>query len=227
MALTFSILFYGSIKRNFEYYDITELGTIYSSNPSSSIVNDFIPYHALMSGKLLSVGDTKALLYNLDVHSTIECIKKGYEDFFYALINSSVWTKLAKSNTISDYRCRAGQLIVVSNNIVTPLMTIVVSKEHLFSINKEKPDYSKFFVVVSKKFSELDEHSNLYRNFCKYYLSVTSNYIDVIYTKDIISFCYRQVPIMPIKAKTIIESRTLYSEMTFNILKSIKSYEYT
>jgi hypothetical protein len=228
MALDFKIPFRGGLQRNFESADNGEYGTVLTSNPSSSIVNDFIPFHALMSGKLLSTISNKVLLYNLDVLLIPEHTVNGYEEFFYRIIGHFGWNKLNKRNVVPNYRCRAGQLVVISKDkVVTPLMTLVVNKEYLFTINKEQPDYSKFFIVIDDNFSNSDEHSNLYKNFRKYYLEEVSNYINVIHTKSIINFCYKQVPVVPIKPKTIAESRVLYKEMTLNIIRAIAYKEYT
>lgn len=227
MALNFNVIFSGHIKRNFFYYDKGQEGKVYSTNPSNSIINDFIPYHALMSGTLLSIGEDKALLYNLDFNDKLEKIIKSYENFFDYLVGGAIWTKLQKKNTVLDYRCRAGQLVCLSNGIVTPLMTLVVNKEHLFSIDKANPNLSKFFIVISREFSDSEQHSNLYKGFCKYYLEAAIPYTEVIYTKSIINFCYKEVPIVLNKPKTIAESREIYRDMTYEILRSINYSEYT
>lgn len=226
MSTQFNIYFGGHIKRMFEYLDKSLIESIiFSSNPSSSIVNDFIPYHALMSGTLLTKADssTKALLYSFDVSNNISA-SKSYEQFFRYLVNADTWYRLHKKNTVVDYRCRAGQLIIVSNNTAIPLVTLVVNKQHLFDINKEQPDYSKFFIVINDKFSK--EHTNIYRNFYKYYLEEASKYVDVIYTKSIFDFCYKQVPLAVPKVNTISEARNVYRDMTYNILRSISTKEY-
>lgn len=228
MALSFGIHFRGGLQRTFVSYDTGVYGKVHSTNPSSSIVNDFIPYHALMSGNLLSVGDSKALLYNLDFNNSIDSNSKGYENFFYYLIRGENWVKLDKKNTLLNYRCRAGQLVVVSKeNNATPLVTLVVSKEHLFNINKLNPDFSKFFIVISREFSESTEHAILYKNFYRQYLDIAKEYVDIIYTKSITKFCYKQVPIVPINPKTISESRSMYQSMTYNILRAMAFHQYT
>lgn len=223
----FNINFGGSIQRDFAFYDSGLDVKNYSSNYSSSIVNDFIPYHALLSGKLLTINGHKALTYNLDVSTSIDSSRKSYEEFFKDLFTYSLWTKLSKKNTVLDYRCRRGQLVEVSKEgIVTPLMTLVVNKSYMFDIDKSYPNPSKFFIVISNKFSKLDEHSNLYRNFCKHYLDVASKYVDVIYVNDILKFCYKQVPLISRRAKTIMEAKTMYMDMTHNIVLAFYRGEY-
>lgn len=220
MSLTFSIPFNGSLKRTFTNYDSDT--SIISSNISSSVVNNFVPYHALMSGNLLTAGNVKLLTYSFDVHPSNYSIIKNYESFFNYLIQGSYWYTIAKSSISLKYKARAGQLVEILDNVPIPLVTLVVLKEHVFNINKETPDYSNFFVVISKEFSEGARHTNMYRNFCKYYLEAATKHIDVIYTKDIKNICYKEIPITPIKPKTIAESRIMYRELTYKVLQSLQ-----
>lgn len=215
----FKIPFSGEIKRAFIQIDHipSEVTSLHLTN---SIVNDFIPYHSLMSGKLLTTDNNKALLYSLDVKKTASLVK-NYEHFFKNLMIGSYWYKLYKKNITLNYKCRLGQLVEVLDDIPISLMTIVINKEHLFNINKENPDLSKFFIVISSEFSESDRHRILYHNFQKQYLKLAKNYVDVIHTKSIPSFCYKQVPINPIRPTTIVESQTMYKDLTFKVLSSI------
>lgn len=222
MAINFSIKFSAQIKGVFEAYDVYDSTTnVISTLPTTSITNDFIPFHALLSGKVLSNNTSKALVYSLDFHTYIDKVYKGYEDFFNLMIDNGYWGKLSKTNTIEDYRCRMGQLVHFKDRVVTPLATLVVKKEHIFKIDKLSPDYSKFFIIVSRRFSEVETHNNLYKNFNRQYLSVAKNYVDIIYTKDIESFCYKQALITPIKPKTIIESKAASKEITIDVIGEI------
>src|SRR5688572_7031988 len=166
MAVQFKIFFSGNLKRDFELYDLNSQKTTSLTEPTTSIVNNFIPYHALMSGTLMSANNRKALLYSLLFYSEYRRIIKNYESFFECFITGENWVKLAKSNITYDYRCRAGQLVHVSETEeVTLLATLVVSREHLFNIDKERPDYSQFFIVINTAFSTDKRYSVLYNNF--------------------------------------------------------------
>lgn len=225
MEPIFNIPFKGIIQRTFINYDSVR-GKFKSDYISSSIVSNFIPYHALLSGKLLTNGSNKALLYSLDVPVYVDYTPTSYEAFFTNLLSGGVWNKLNKKNIESDYRCRIGQLVQIVENTVVPLVVLVVNREHVFSINKENPDLSKFFVVISTQFSESKKHSNLYKNFCKQYLAFAMKKVDIIYTRDIENFCYKQIPITPIKPKTIAESKTMYQSLTFDLISTMDISNY-
>lgn len=223
MVRKFRISFDTQIKVLFSDYDKLNLETI-SMYPASSEDNDFIPYHALQCGRLVTVGNQKTLLYSLEVHKKYEKVK-NHEDFFDKMMTYSTWYRLVKKNIPEDYRARRGQLVYMKpNGQVDLLATLAVSKSHLFNINKANPDYSKFFIIISKNFTTV-KHSNLYKSFTKYYLDEARNYVDMIWTKDIQRLCYNHAPIQQIMPRTIKEAKSVNSMLTEGVVTSILNKE--
>lgn len=221
--MQFKITFDANIKTIFSEHDRQSFETI-SMYPASSEDNDFIPYHALQSGRLITVGERKTLLYSLEVHTEADKCK-NHEDFFEAMIRRSDWHRLFKKNIIQDYRVRRGQLVHIKpNGEVDLLASLVVSKNHLFNINKANPDYSKFYVVIDKKFNT-ELHANLYKSFTKYYLAAAIKCVDIIFTKSLKSLCYNHAPLQPMKPKTISEAKMINSILTEKAVISILNRE--
>lgn len=222
--MIFEIEFETGLRDRFIADDLNPMST-FSLYPASSDANDFIPYHALLSGKLVHNGNEKTLIYSLDVKADAEYKTKNHEDFFYRMGFSRRWYTLVKKNISQDYRARAGQLVeVLPSGEIVLLATVVVNKAHLFNINKAYPDYSQFFIAVDGAFAYSERHSNLYKTFTKYYLDMAMRKVDVIYTKSIINLCYKHLPVMKLKPKTIAEAKTINQTVTSKLVKDLMKH---
>lgn len=189
---------------------------------SSSAVNDFIPYHALLGGKLYSSGDNKELLYHLSCPATASFSPKSYSSFFSHMRDSPEWVRLAKQGITGDFRCRSYELLHIKGGLIIPLITLAINKTHLFTFSKEKPDHSQFFLIVDKSFLKEEEYSTLYRNTLNHYLEEASKVVNVITTPSIKQLCYKFPVITPVKANTIMEQRNLMRKLNSDTFAQVR-----
>lgn len=223
--IPFQILFDGRFKIIFTDADLYPMRTC-SVYPASSNDNDFIPFHALLSGRMVNVNEKKTLIYSLDLVADDYRNIKNHEEFFEKMIVSSQWFKLVKKNILVDYRCRAGQLIEVTpDGRPILLASLVVNKAHLFNINKAQPDYSQFFLAIDYGFANSERHANLFKTFVKYYVTEASKYIDIIHTRNIVSLCYKHAPVIKLTPKTIAEAKLMNRRITNQLVNSLLKNE--
>lgn len=221
----FSIPFGGYFQRGFAEPELSPRSTI-SFYPSNSDCNDFIPYHALQSGRLVQEGVNKSLIYSLDVPVHPYFTKKNHEKFFESMMWSEKWTNIAKKNLELDYRCRAGQLVeLTSMGVIVPLATLAINKAYMFSIDKSNPDFSQFFLIIDKAFATEDKYANMYKAFSKYYVDQVDDYISIVYTKSLVKMCYKHSPIIPAKPRTIAEAQQMNRLMTYRLVQSLINQE--
>lgn len=193
-------------------YNITQ-------NQATSEVNDFIPYHALMTGTLVGVGNHRTLLYDLNVPKTIDFGSKQYEAFVTSFTDGCEWRKFIKKGNTKEYRVRTGQLIEVKDYEIIPLVTLVVNKAHMLNIDKTNPDSSKFFIVISKAFLH-ESHRSMYLAFKKYLFDVVKG-IDILHTESISRFCYKSMAIDQRKPKSIAEAKNMSKDLTIDVMKHL------
>lgn len=216
--MAYKIYFDRHTKRNFQGQDHGLKHNIIQ-NVATSEANDFIPYHALLTGKLVGVGNHRTLLYDLNTLKGTDFASKQYEAFVTGFIDGGEWKKFIKKGINKEYRVRAGQLIELNKDEIIPLITLVVNKSHMLNINKEDPDVTKFFIVVSKAFLH-ESHKNLYLAFKKYLFDGLTD-MSVIYTESISKFCYKSIAIEPRKPKSIAEAKSMGRDLTIEVLKSL------
>jgi hypothetical protein len=217
----FQINFDGFFKSRFCNAEPSSLG-LSSYYPSTSDDNNFIPYHALITGKLLQVGTSRSLLYSLDVPIHVPYIKKVYEDFFNIMMYRELWTRFDKKNVDNIYLTRVGQLVHLKNSgEVVPLAVIAVHKSHLFHIDKTNPDYSQFFLMIDKKFTEESTYELMWRNFEKIAMPVINERIDTIITRSLLTSCYNHTPVPKIRPVNIVQAKNMYKDLTKLVIKNL------
>ena len=204
--------FHFSLDSHYKYqYEDSEKGAHLWRPESLSLDNDYIPLHALFSGKKITQGEKSVLVYQPslkepDRYNT--SVVKNHEKFFDKLKEASYWYKISKTNITKNYLCRMGELIEYHGaGVVTLLFTIAVKQQYLFKINKEAINLDQFVLLINKEFAEHPDHSNMYRAFCKYYLDEASKTMDVVVSRDITKGCYTPLVIKPKPAKNIVEMK--------------------
>lgn len=216
--MAYKIYFGNSVKKSFQGQE-SGLRHNVTQNVATSEANDFVPYHALITGKLIGVGNYRTLLYSLSTVTKTDFASKQYEAFVTSFIDGWEWKKFVKRGVQKEYRVRAGQLIELNKGEITPLITLVVNKSHMLNINKEDPDVTKFFIVMSKAFLH-ESHKNMYLAFKKYLFDKLTD-INVIHTESISKLCYKSLAIEPRKPKSIAEAKNMGRDLTIEVMKSL------
>lgn len=211
--MTFTLPPFASYYQHYFLDDQSDPGSIKIRPEAISLDNDFIPYHALLTGKVLEKDGKKAMVYYPSITADNSLAIRNYEGFFSHLANGNRWYRLIKKTITGDYRVRAGQIVVFKpNNTVIILATLAVNVSHLYSVNKSEPDYSKFFLIVNNEFANDPEHSNMYKAFKKYYMDKAMEKVSVIHTKDIYNLLYKPLIVKPKVAKSIAEMKQNMAE---------------
>ena len=214
----FKIPFSRGFKMTFE--DASKIIQNHTIVSASSEVNDFIPYHALITGLLLRKGKEAILLYDFLVSIDTRLGTRNYEEVFRIFTGGPEWNKFQKKGVLKDYRVRAGQLIeVTKDGAVIPLLLIVVNKAHMLNIDKENPDPAQFLFVVNKVFIDDLEYRPMYNAARKYLLDVTD--VNVMITNNINKLCYKHKAVEQRRHKTISEAKHSNRELTQSVLRTI------
>lgn len=217
--MQFTIKFGTTVKR---YFVGQEASVRYNlvQNPATSEVNDFIPYHALLTGRLVGVGNHRTLLYDLNIPKQVDYSSKQYETFVTGFLNDIEWKKFIKKGTDKQYRVRAGQLVEIDKDMkIIPLLTLVVNKAHMLDINKENPDRSKFFIIIDKAFKH-ESHKSMFLAFKKYLFEVYTG-VYSIQVDSITGFCYKSMAVEPRKPKSIVEAKSMGKDLTIEVMKHL------
>lgn len=173
-----------------------------------SAAHDFVPYHALMSGKLLKKGDKKLLVYSRYIGKRASYSKRTYDSFLNYVLEMRYWVQFKKRGVDIDIWGRYGELVhKVSATEVIPLAVLAINERYMYRVDKANPDPSQFYLIVNNQLVREERYDSLYRAFKKYYLGEMEKIVNVIYTNDIHSLLYKPHIVKPKPAKTIIEMR--------------------
>ena len=215
----FKVSFNHYYKRYFLDADSSLRGNIVVAQGSSE-VNDFIPYHALLSGLLLKKDDKAILTYQLVVPGDTTSKTRQYEEFFRNFMDAAMWVRFAKKGAQKVYKVRAGTLVEIkTDGTVIPLMILVVNRSHMLNINKDNPDPSQFFFVVNKEFITDPDHKPLYNAAKRYILD--HDMLDVIHTTNILRMCYKYKAIEKRTVKSIAEAKQMNKDLTATVIRNI------
>lgn len=200
-------------------YDVED-GSKKVGDDHLSCDHDFVPYHALMAGRLLKKGDKKLLIYSRWCSDNYFEKRRTYDAFLNYGLEGRYWCKFAKRGVDLDFRTRFGEVVhVLPNKQVIPLAILAVNERYLYSIDKANPDPSQFFLVVNNALIREEQYDSLYRAFKKYYLAEVEKVCNVIYTNDITKLLYKPHIVKPKPAKNIMEMRQNMLAMHTMIVK--------
>ncbi len=166
-----------------------------------SLCNNYIPFISLFTGQFFKKEDKRLVVYNLLFRTkdptdsrrrSFTIPKTSYEDLFSYLcdyiypqyyITDKVELQVSKG-TIIEYDRFTNEYKI--------LMLLVVKKEFVWNINKDKPDPKQFTLIISNTFVNEEKYSTLFKRLEKDYITeaITQN-IDIIYTNDIVKHCYK------------------------------------
>lgn len=204
--MAFKIAFDSYIADAWKMYDTEHDGRKIGQDYLSA-AHDFVPWHALMAGKLLSKGNKKLLVYSRWL-STIHRTKRTYDSFLTDILHYPYWVQFKKRGVELDIRGRYGELVhVESPTRVNPLAILTVNERYLYRIDKANPDPAQFFFVINNQLLKEERYDSLYRAFKKYYLGEIEKVVNVIYTNNIQALLYKPHIVKPKPAKTIIEMK--------------------
>lgn len=173
-----------------------------------SAAHDFVPYPALMSGKLLKKGEKKLLVYSRYIGKHHHYSRRTYDSFLTEILTQKYWTLFKKRGVELNIWGRYGELVHVESPTNTiPLAVLAVNERYLYRVNKATPDPSQFFLVVNNQLVNEERYDSLYRAFKKYYLAEVQKVVNVIYTDDIHSLLYKPHIVKPKPAKTLVEMK--------------------
>lgn len=173
-----------------------------------SAAHDFVPYPALMSGKLLKKGEKKLLVYSRYISRNPSYNRRTYDSFLTELLTQKYWVKFNKRGVDLEIWGRYGELVhKLTPTQVNPLAVLAVNERYLYNVNKANPDPSQFFLIVNNQLVNEERYDSLYRAFKKYYLEEIQKVVNVIYTNDIHNLLYKPHIVKPKPAKTLAEMK--------------------
>lgn len=184
--------------------------------------NDYIPVSSLSTGYRLILRSRKTFMYGLPVLHWGAGMRKIH--LICQQLSQRV-NGLCSSGTVFK-RC-----YLVGNGVVLwrrnedyrdiPLLLLCVKKDYLFSIDKDNPNPSQFALVIDRSFITDEEHFKLYRNVKRIYIDEIEQYLDVVYTNDIVNRCF-EVSLPKPGYKTITEMLNGFKQVNKLVVKCIK-----
>lgn len=221
LALRFNQYIKEDFARHQYYYGVNN-----KSHFACSLDNDWVPYHALMTGDLITgTNGQKVLAWELDSapspanqtgerYRTVKIVEKFIDKFKGGI----GWYELRRLNIERRYHCRYGSLVEhTDEGVVTPLVVLALNTRYLFTFNKGNPDYSQFAVIVSSNLMYLASHRTIWNSIEKNIIpEVLQKGMNVITVKDVVNTCYKS-PIITIPKFNTIMERARHLEAVTNV----------
>ena len=159
---------------------------------SSSAHSEYVPLFAGNTGKILTLGDKKIIRYGLFTRNRIDNSAYEYKPnrFLYGI--SNWFNGLVKFNNGRKYYFVKHCVYYFPDDDLSKkpviLWTLAVKSEHFFNIDINKPDLSKFMLIVNNEIMNPD-HRVAKLKFNAYLKEVEALNIDVMYTNNVNARC--------------------------------------
>ena len=159
---------------------------------SSSAHSEYVPLFAGNTGKILTLGDKKIIRYGLFTRNRID--NSAYEHkpnrFLYGI--SNWFNGLVKFNNGRKYYFVKHCVYYFPDDDLNKqpviLWTLAVKSDYFFNIDINKPDLSKFILLVNNEIMN-PEHRVAKLKFNAYLKEVEALNIDVMYTNNVNARC--------------------------------------
>ena len=159
---------------------------------SSSAHSEYVPLFAGNTGKILTLGDQKIIRYGLFIRHRIDNSAYKYKPnrFLYGI--SNWFNGLVKFNNGKKYYFVKHCVYYFPDDDLSKkpviLWTLAVKSDHFFNIDTNKPDLSKFMLIVNNEIMN-PKHRVAKLKFNAYLKEVEALNIDVIYTNNVNARC--------------------------------------
>lgn len=174
-------------------YDGLKENVSHTTLIGDSVGSSYVPFIMGFIGEVYIVNEKKVLVYDFiyrkdDLPNRPQRL---YSELFYSLTNCVVpsWYHTKEVNLQS---CK-GMLFHFDQytSEYKLLMILAVKSTDIFTIDKLKPDYSKFALFISHDFSEDPLYKAVYNKIEKEYVIQARDLgIDIVYTKHIKERCF-------------------------------------
>ena len=167
---------------------------------SSSAHSEYIPLFAGNTGKILTLGDKKILRYGLFTRQNIDSSSYQYKPnrFLYGI--SHWFNGVVQFNNGRKYYFVKHCVYYFPNDDLNAqpviLWTLAVKSDHFFDIDINKPDLSKFVLLVNNEVMR-PEHRVAKLKFNAYLKEVEALNIDVMYTNNVNARCLVDAYVTP------------------------------
>ena len=159
---------------------------------SSSAHSEYVPLFAGNTGKILTLGDKKIIRYGLFTRNRIDNSAYEYKPnrFLYGI--SNWFNGLVKFNNGRKYYFVKHCVYYFPDDDLNKqpviLWTLAVKSDYFFNIDINKPDLSKFILLVNNEIMN-PEHRVAKLKFNAYLKEVEALNIDVMYTNNVNARC--------------------------------------
>ena len=187
---------------------------------SSSAHSEYIPLFAGNTGKILTLGDKKILRYGLFIRQNIDDSLYQYKPnrFLYGI--SHWFNGVVQFNNGKKYYFVKHCVYYFPDDDLNKqpviLWTLAVKSEYFFNIDTNKPDLSKFVLLVNNKIMN-PEHRVVKLKFNAYLKEVEALNIDVMYTNNINARCLVDTYVPP-KFKSVSDMQATLKSTKDNLM---------
>lgn len=170
----------------------------------SSLDNYFIPVFAGIDGSFIQSGNKKALLYNVKQSTlAIYPFPTTITKFLSIVHSGRQYSSFISPATHVVYYTMKHFIYIITEGIIIPLYCLCYSRDDIFTVDRDQPDFSKMFLIISNELLK-SEHRVLYlkiKSTIKYFTELG---INIMYT-DNSKNLYFKIDITETKFNTINE----------------------
>ena len=198
-----------------------------STPPCLSLDNDYVPFHALLDGKIFinHTTDKSCVLYQHTYPKTYNH-SRSYERYFDNSLYGNNWFKIQRAGIEGTFLSRRGEICDITvRNEVHQLATLCFDSryaQHIIPTQPLRLDVNHMVMVVSNDFSKLPKYNNLFKAFKKYVLDDLGREMNILYTPSIKNLVYKPLDMAPPKPRNIIEMKSGLKQFSKDLLTSLQ-----